>query len=87
MCPRTSCPIRSASFLCRSHKLGQKDFIEPFLKELFVELKGYLTSRKRKFEIKYFVKKFDGEQSEKVMEIFLRDIPLMADVSGGLADL
>jgi len=57
------------------YKLGQKDFMNPQLLEIFTMLKKYLKDRKHPFKISYFIKKFEGpELMQKVNELYLWDL-------------
>lgn len=55
------------------YKLGQRDFTDPDLEKIFVELKDYLLGRKRKLEIKYFCAKLEAALAERVQSLYLRD--------------
>lgn len=62
------------------YKLGQRDFVDPVLAEVFGELKKYLLGRKRKFEIAQFKKKFTPELAQIIDELYLWDLDnLFAD--------
>ncbi|MBI2414779.1 DNA primase [candidate division WWE3 bacterium] len=56
------------------YKLGQKDFTDPSLLQLFTELKRYLLGRKRKFEIQHFIKRFANDVQDKLNELYLWDL-------------
>ncbi len=61
------------------YKLGQRDFIDPALQEIFISLKEYLTGRKRKFEIKYFAERFNGNIKQLVNDLYLWDLEGVLD--------
>ena len=61
------------------YKLGQRDFIDPALQEIFISLKEYLTGRKRKFEIKYFAERFNGNIKQLVNDLYLWDLEVISD--------
>src|SRR3989344_1208120 len=65
-------PIESSQTVL--YKLGQKDFVDAKLQEIFTQLKAYLTGRKRKFDIQSFTKKFDEELNGLVNELYLWDL-------------
>ena len=61
------------------YKLGQKDFISVSLREIFVDLKKYLQDRKKKFDIKSFIKKLEDGNAKIVNELYLWD---MGEIEG-----
>jgi DNA primase len=65
-------PLDSAQSVL--YKLGQKDFTDDFLLQIFTELKRYLLGRKRKLEIQHFVKRFEQEIQDKINELYLWDL-------------
>ena len=56
------------------YKLGRKDFTDENVRNVFTKLKAYLTGRKRKFDIKYFVNTLDDALKKKVEDIYLINI-------------
>lgn len=56
------------------YKLGQRDFTNPQLLEIFNSLKKYLVGRKRKFEVQHFIKRFDEDLKNIVDELYLWDL-------------
>jgi len=56
------------------YKLGQKDFPDPLLNEIFVALKDYLLGRKRSFDMRVFLKKLTDEARARVEELYLFDL-------------
>lgn len=56
------------------YKLGQKDFTDENLLEIFNDLKKYLLGRKRKFEIQQFTKRFDENYREIVNNLYMWDL-------------
>jgi hypothetical protein len=56
------------------HKLGIRDFSDEKSRELFNILKGYLSGRKRQFNIQYFVARLDQDLKEETERLYLLDI-------------
>lgn len=56
------------------YKLGQRDFTNPQLQEIFNDLKKYLVGRKRKFEIQHFTKRFDENLKTLVDDLYMWDL-------------
>ena len=61
------------------YKLGQKDFTNPQLEAIFIELKEHLSGRKKKFDIKYFSHKFSPELKQVADELYLWDFGALDD--------
>ena len=61
------------------YKLGQKDFTEPVVREIFTELKEHLDGRKRKFDIKYFSSKLPEETQKVINDLYLWDLEEILD--------
>lgn len=61
------------------YKLGQKDFTDTVLQQVFVSLKDYLLGRQRRFEIKYFIKRLDESLQPLVNEMYLWDMGNLTD--------
>ncbi len=57
-----------------THKLGKKDFNSEVLQKIFIDLKEYLTGRKRKMDIKSFLARFDESTAGIIQKIYLIDI-------------
>lgn len=55
-------------------KLGKKDFTNEENRDIFVQFKDYVNSRKRQFKTKYFIEKLDDSLREKAEELYLWDI-------------
>lgn len=60
------------------YKLAKKDFTDDNIQDLFIKLKAYVLGRKRKFDIKYFTNKLEGEIKQKAEEIHLLDLGSLA---------
>ncbi len=56
------------------YKLGQKDFTDEVLLEIFNYLKKYLLGRKRKFEIQHFIKRFDEDFKNIINNLYMWDL-------------
>ena len=56
------------------YKLGKKDFTNDENRDIFVQFKDYVNSRKRQFKTKYFIEKLDDSLREKAEELYLWDI-------------
>ncbi|EKD58206.1 MAG: hypothetical protein ACD_57C00003G0001, partial [uncultured bacterium] len=56
------------------YKLGQKDFSDPQIQEIFTNLKDYLLGRKHKFKIEYFNNRLEQTQQEIVNDLYLWDL-------------
>lgn len=61
------------------YKLGQRDFTNPAIQDIFKELKEYLLGRKRKFEISHFKNRFKEETAELVSDLYLWDVSAVTD--------
>lgn len=61
------------------YKLGQRDFTNTQLNDIFVELKNYMLGRKRKFDIQYFSKRFSKELKEIIENLYLWDLSHITD--------
>ena len=55
------------------YKLGQRDFTDPELEDIFVELKSHLLGRKKKFDIALFSAKLDDKKAQRVSALYLKD--------------
>ncbi len=56
------------------YKLGQKDFPNPTIQEIFVLFKDYLLGRKQRFKIEYFNNKLNEEQKQVVTDLYMWDL-------------
>ncbi len=56
------------------YKLGQKDFTNSQLQEIFTALKDYLLGRKRKFNIEYFEGTLEENLRKAVDDLYLWDL-------------
>lgn len=65
-------PLGTAQAL--THRLAKKDFVSEDLQKIFIELKSYLTGRKRKFDIKNFASKLDAQLAGIIEQIYLTDL-------------
>lgn len=65
-------PLGTAQAL--THRLAKKDFVSEDLQKIFIELKSYLTGRKRKFDIKNFASKLDVRLAGITEQIYLTDL-------------
>ena len=65
-------PLGTAQAL--THRLAKKDFVSEDLQKIFIELKSYLTGRKRKFDIKNFASKLDATLAGTIEEVYLIDL-------------
>ncbi|MFZ5424365.1 MAG: DNA primase [Patescibacteria group bacterium] len=72
-------PLDSAQTLL--YKLGQKDFTNPILENIFINLKNYLLGRKRAFNINSFSNKFDSETKDLVVNMYMWDLGILNDNS------
>lgn len=62
------------------YKLGKADFTDENMLKIFIKLKDYLIDRKRKFKIKYFIKRFDDEKFQQmVYDLYLQDLQKVED--------
>ena len=66
------------------HKLGQKDFTDERILEIFTELKATMAKRKRKLDVQAFAKKLPEELQEVFDELFLWDLEYVLENSGML---
>jgi len=64
------------------YKLGQRDFTNPQLQEIFNGLKKYIVGRKRKFEVQHFIKRFDENLKNIVDELYLWDLGSLSKDEG-----
>jgi DNA primase len=65
-------PLGTAQAL--THKLGKKDFTSEVLQKIFIDLKEYLTGRKRRMDINSFLTRFDEGTVGIIQKIYLIDI-------------
>jgi DNA primase len=56
------------------YKLGQKDFVDSQIQDIFTELKDYLLGRKQKFKIEYFEGRLDEDRRKLVEDLYLWDL-------------
>jgi hypothetical protein len=61
------------------YKLGQKDFPNSQIQEIFSELKEYILGRKHKFKIEYFNSRLNEEQQKIVNDLYLWDLGEIVD--------
>jgi hypothetical protein len=56
------------------YKLGQKDFSNQQIQDIFSGLKEYILGRKHKFKIEYFSSKLSEDQQKIVNDLYLWDL-------------
>ena len=61
------------------HKLAQKDFNDPLVRELFTALKTYLSGRKRPFKVDYFSKRLEEKLSGLLGKLYLYDLTVLSE--------